>query len=515
MAFPISLSPSPVSEAFSGIQWDPLEKLALSDPEKSLIRAAEENPLDYTLNDQNDAESYARALLKVIDITTSVSGDSKSLKVSKLSLDQNLPDDEALQLLYVDFNGVWLHYAISKLSDVIISLRSGITTKSTLASTFFPSGFLLEDWRLLHRILSGSKSDPYAQRGAAFCLACILLEGCALEQKCQLFSSVSSVLKTFVSWTTSRLQSANSQSSLAIVTPSITMILENTDARLTVNEYGGLGYLSRHLRVTEKDVNESQRKTGASVQQLYELTYCLWLLSFDCPDHDSLRKHFFRDGAVPALVDLVAAATREKVTRLALSTLRNLATFVVESPSAEQVFDAQAFRTEMIGCGLLKCLDRVQEAAKWKDPDMIDDIKVLEGHLHETFRHMTRWDVYLAEVESSHLQWGILHTEKFLRENVKRFEGSDGKFKIIQDLIRLTAGVDEEVAAIACFDLGEFVRHYPNGRLIATRMGARDAVMALISHNHEELQRHALLAVSKMLVQNWKVCFPITLTTLA
>jgi V-type H+-transporting ATPase subunit H len=64
--------------------------------------------------------------------------------------------------------------------------------------------------------------------------------------------------------------------------------------------------------------------------------------------------------------------------------------------------------------------------------------------------------------------------------------------------------VDEEVASVACFDLGEFVRHYPNGRLLASRLGARDAVMALIDHSHEDLQKQDLLAVSKMLIQNWQ-----------
>jgi V-type H+-transporting ATPase subunit H len=280
----------------------------------------------------------------------------------------------------------------------------------------------------------------------------------------------------------------------------MTIILEIKEAHLAFIDNGGLGFLSRHLHTSDKDPNDLPRKAGASVQQLYELTYCLWLLSFDCCDHHSPRKHFRRDGAVPALVDLVAAATREKITRLALSTLRNLATF----HTSEDSYDALAFRTEMIGCGLLTRLERLKEAAKWNDPDMIDDVDILEEHLQETFRHMTRWDLYHAEVESSHLQWGVLHTKKFFRENIKLFEGDDGQFKIIHDLVRLTASADEEVASIACYDLGEFVRHYPNGRLLASRLGARDAVMALIDHSHEELQKQALLAVSKMLIQNWK-----------
>lgn len=71
--------------------------------------------------------------------------------------------------------------------------------------------------------------------------------------------------------------------------------------------------------------------------------------------------------------------------------------------------------------------------------------------------------------------------------------------------MQLATSEDEEVAAIACFDLGEFARHYPNGRALAKRLGARSVVMGLIEHNHAELQHQALTAVSKMLVMNWKV----------
>jgi hypothetical protein len=67
---------------------------------------------------------------------------------------------------------------------------------------------------------------------------------------------------------------------------------------------------------------------------------------------------------------------------------------------------------------------------------------------------------------------------------------------------------DEEIAAIACFDIGEFVRHYPNGKHIARRLGARDVVMGLIEHEDTKVQRQALLCISKMLVQNWQVSSP-------
>jgi V-ATPase subunit H len=45
---------------------------------------------------------------------------------------------------------------------------------------------------------------------------------------------------------------------------------------------------------------------------------------------------------------------------------------------------------------------------------------------------MTRWDVYVAEVKSGHLKWGIVHTEKFFRDNARRMEGKDGNFEIVK-----------------------------------------------------------------------------------
>lgn len=61
------------------------------------------------------------------------------------------------------------------------------------------------------------------------------------------------------------------------------------------------------------------------------------------------------------------------------------------------------------------------------------------------------------------------------------------------------------MAAVALYDIGEFVKSYPGGRSVAKRLGARDVVMKLIDHENPELQRQALQCISKMLVQNWQV----------
>jgi hypothetical protein len=157
MSFPSTLSPSPVNQAFSGIQWDPLEKGG------PLLRAAEDNVISYTLARQDEAREYTHLLLKVLDEVV-VPGSMNS-KVARLALEESLPDDEALQLLHVDYSGVVTHYAITKLSEVVLCLKeSSKKSKVTIWSIFYQSnGTLVENWRPLLRILLNGGSDAFAQ----------------------------------------------------------------------------------------------------------------------------------------------------------------------------------------------------------------------------------------------------------------------------------------------------------------------------------------------------------------
>jgi len=164
MSFPASPSPSPVHLAFTGIQWDPLGKLELTGPEKSLLRSAEDNVLDYTIAEQDDASAYARLLLKVLDQV--IGPNNPSDKVAKLNLEDILDDEEALQMLYVDPMGVVSHYALSKLYEVILYLKDKSSrSPMSVYSTFYKNGVLIEEWRPLLRILKGGAGtgDAYAQ----------------------------------------------------------------------------------------------------------------------------------------------------------------------------------------------------------------------------------------------------------------------------------------------------------------------------------------------------------------
>ena len=159
-----SLPPSPVTHAFSGIQWDPMQKLRLTNPEKLLLRSAEANPIDYTLNNHEESSAYVKVVLKVLAEASGASGPSS--KVSHLS--GLLPEDEALQMLYTDPMGVVTHYAITKLYDIVVCLKEKkIGSTVCIGSTFYneQDGSLIDEWRPLLRVLHlGGSGDAFAQR---------------------------------------------------------------------------------------------------------------------------------------------------------------------------------------------------------------------------------------------------------------------------------------------------------------------------------------------------------------
>jgi hypothetical protein len=162
MSFAANLSPSPVAAAFSGIEWDPLKKLRLSEPEKAILRAAEANPLDYTLADRAEAASYARVLLKLLSETAGPSGPSS--RVSQVK--ETLSDAEALQILYADSMGVVTHYSIAKLHEIVLCLKEKSEASGvSIATTFYNrDGTLIDEWRPLLRVLHlGGSGDAFAQ----------------------------------------------------------------------------------------------------------------------------------------------------------------------------------------------------------------------------------------------------------------------------------------------------------------------------------------------------------------
>lgn len=286
-------------------------------------------------------------------------------------------------------------------------------------------------------------------------MANFLLEGLRLERSKFLLQSISPILESFISWVTSQLQSSGSKP-LSIVLPALMILIPDGQVRRVFDGSGGIGYLSRHLRY------DHLGDTRASIQQMYELCFCLWLMSYDVETSDPIRNHFHRDGAVGVLCDLAASSPREKVVRCALAALRNLATCkaTIRLGSRDWVIQGSSHLIEMVGCGLMKSLASLRNR-QWTDPDIVEgkldiaevwrcyshdksstspcicrcattDLDLLYSVLHQAHRDLTRFDVYKSEIDAGHLKWGLVHTEKFFRENAKLLEGSDGDFALVQ-----------------------------------------------------------------------------------
>ena len=435
-------------------------------------------------------------------------------------------DEQAMHALDVDPLGVVTHYALTKLNEIITTLASGVSGVA-LSSVFYvgKDGVLVDQWKALLRILNkGGKGDAYAQKVASMSLAKILIASCPSQRRNAAaatdkdvkprpvsYASAVEPLEALTAWVVSQLKNA-SGGMVGLCIPALIVLMDAYESRILFCQSGGLKYMSRQLKVGTKNSrpagDDSKKKFGqASVQQLYELSFCMWILTYELNTSHSIRSDFAKDGlAVTSLVELVSLAPREKVVRVALSALRNLATCAADedpAPAGTTRYDGKFFLTDMIACGLMKAISLLRDR-QFTDPDIVEDVETLHKLLVDNYKEMSRWEVYKNEVESGHLQWGSTHTEAFFKENARMIEGSDGDFHLLKVLIALLSSKDEEVAAIACYDVGEFVRHYPNGRAIAKRLGAKELVMPLIEHDNPELQRHALQCVSKLMVQNWE-----------
>lgn len=432
-----------VLSSFANIPWDTFVRADqfLTAEEVQLLRKNESQFLDVTLENPVEATELARVLVKVLT---------------------NVTMDYSAQ-----------QYALTRIEDILSGASdldtanqpTGLHTFKDLAARarlFAPGGEPVDQVMFMRVMREG---DPYCQRAASSCLA-------------RLLTVTDDPMDTFISWLCEQLTNArNNNLAMRAAVNALTILLRRMDARLLFGQHGGIGYLTKLLKT---------QGAGANAQLLYELTFCLWTLSF-C---EEIRNSFLEQGTVSVLCEQVTAAPREKVVRVSLATLRNLCEG-----------EADAYNTAIIGCGLPKTLRNMRER-QWADPDVADDVEAVYTALMANYRELSTFDRWAAEVTSTQLKWGLVHQEKFWRENAKELEKND--FKLLKQLIELLRSDENEVVSVACYDLGEFVRFYPNGKSIVKHLGAKDLIMVKIEDPDPEVQRHALQCMSKIMVNQWE-----------
>lgn len=234
-------------------------------------------------------------------------------------------------------------------------------------------------------------------------------------------------------------------------------------------------------------------RTNFQIQ--YQLTFCLWVITFNVAMAEKMSKYT----VIPTLGDILSESVKEKVTRIILATYRNL----LEKPDDKEVARDNAIT--MVQCKVLKQLEILKQSGqKFEDEDIKDDIEFLSEKLLTSIQDLSSFDEYATEVKSGRLEWSPVHSsEKFWRENSHRL--NEKNYELLKILIRLLeASKDPLVLSVAAHDIGEYVRHYPRGKQVVENLGGKHLVMTLLAHEDPNVRYEALLCVQKLMVTHWE-----------
>ncbi|XP_030383949.1 V-type proton ATPase subunit H isoform X2 [Scaptodrosophila lebanonensis] len=229
--------------------------------------------------------------------------------------------------------------------------------------------------------------------------------------------------------------------------------------------------------------------TRVNFQVQYQLIFCLWVLTFN----PLLAAKMNKFSVIPILADILSDCAKEKVTRIILAVFRNL----IEKPEDASV--AKDHCIAMVQSKVLKQLS-ILEQRRFDDEDITADVEYLSEKLQNSVQDLSSFDEYATEVRSGRLEWSPVHkSAKFWRENAQRL--NEKNYELLRILVHLLeTSKDAIILSVACFDIGEYVRHYPRGKHVLEQLGGKQIVMQHLGHEDPNVRYEALLAVQKLMV---------------
>lgn len=219
------------------------------------------------------------------------------------------------------------------------------------------------------------------------------------------------------------------------------------------------------------------------VPMLYKALMAVWLCSFN----KDLIRNILPVEIIDKINVVLSQSRTEKIIRMALQAVQNL-------------LKSKAMCEHMAETGTVDLVSAL-EYEKWRDPELVENIKQLIQDLNQEVKLLTNFERFEREVKSGALKWGFIHSERFWLENVLKCEGHN--FRIIDWLMAIVRNSKSSVEslAVACHDIGEFSRLHPIGKNIACARGAKDRMLELMSDENREVAREALLCVQKLMLQ--------------
>lgn len=328
-------------------------------------------------------------------------------------------------------------------------------------------------------------------------------------------------MTTYVTWLLDTVHACRGTRQLAFV-QQLKQVLRRPESH-------GILYSQRHGLAAFVDVIKRETQ---QTQLLYSYVFCLWLLSFD----ERCLKPFLEHDVCGVLLSTLQVVLREKVVRVTMATLANLLTLdgslggdgkskssssggKDSSSSSSNSSGGNTKKQSTLGHvggvapgamaeAMIAAKGAVVAASlaqrKWKDRDIDADVKRVSECMTTQFLSLSSFEKYVVEIESGQLSWTPVHTDKFWRTHVGRFEDYGGPYALIQRLCALLNSEDPVTLEVACYDLGEFARFHPDGRRIITKFGGKTKLMARMTDTNENIAKQALLATQKCMVQNWE-----------
>lgn len=138
---------------------------------------------------------------------------------------------------------------------------------------------------------------------------------------------------------------------------------------------------------------------------------------------------------IPVLKEIAKTAIKEKVTRVIVSTFKNM---ILKAPETI---------VPMLGHKLLPVIEMLS-VRKWSDTDISDDLTLIRDALSTRIAELSTFDEYVSELTAGKLDWSPLHeSEQFWKNNASKL--SDGQ-DLLQRLISILESTDTVSVAVAC-----------------------------------------------------------------
>ncbi|SBT46919.1 V-type proton ATPase subunit H, putative [Plasmodium ovale wallikeri] len=214
-------------------------------------------------------------------------------------------------------------------------------------------------------------------------------------------------------------------------------------------------------------INKNLDLTNNNSNKQYKSVFCVWLLTFK----DYFIKKLYKNNIISVVINLFKKCRVEKILRVSLNIIKNI---IHMDDCFEIIVDNNIIQTLT-----------VLQYDKWRDNDIYDTIVQL---LHKLDQPILR---DIDEFKAIQQLADII--KKYAHNIAQKIDSNEPKEEI-----------DGVTVAVACFDIGEFARLYPNGKKICQKFKVKENIMILIATKNRDIVREALLCAQKIMLNNWQ-----------